>query len=101
MGSPEMTTAGTGISPVGDTGRVDRSAVDDGRTAEAEDPFHDETDGTDSLEDEEIGRAINELENQEKSWFAYLKTKEFYIVLILGYAKYSMRPSACHIYDIY
>jgi hypothetical protein len=52
-------------------------------------------------ENEEIGRAIDELENQEKSWFGYLKTRDFYIVLILGYAKYPLRPWARHIYDIY
>lgn len=97
MVSPEMTkeTAGIGISPVGSTGHDDRS-VNDGRTGGTDEPLHDETDDTDTLPDEEIGRAIDELENQEKSWFAYLKTRDFYIVLILGYAK-----MPCHIYDIY
>ena len=99
MVSPEMTkeTAGIGISPVGSTGHDDR-LVDSGRTGGTEEPLYDETDDTDTLPDEEIGRAIDELENQEKSWFAYLKTRDFYIVLILGYAKCSI---ACHIYDIY
>ncbi|KFX95901.1 hypothetical protein V495_03924 [Pseudogymnoascus sp. VKM F-4514 (FW-929)] len=81
MVSPEMTkeTAVVGISPVESTGHDDRS-INDGRTGGTEDPLHSETDDT----DEEIGRAIDELENKETSWFAYLKTKDFYIVLLLG-----------------
>lgn len=92
MVSPEMTkeTAGIDISPVGSAGHDDRP-VDDGRAAATEQPLHDDSDDTDTPENEEIGRAIDELENQEKSWFGYLKTRDFYIVLILGYAKYSLR----------
>jgi hypothetical protein len=98
MVSPEMTkeTAVVGISPVESTGHDDRS-INDGRTGGTEDPLHSETDDT----DEEIGRAIDELENKETSWFAYLKTKDFYIVLLLGYVIYPMRPSAHHTHDIY
>lgn len=101
MVSPEMTkeTGGIGITPVGSTGHDDKS-VDGGRTDRTEEPLHNDSDDTDSPQSEDIGRAIDELENQEKSWFAYLKTKDFYIVLILGYAKYSMCPSAPRNYDI-
>ncbi|OBT91588.1 hypothetical protein VE01_10409 [Pseudogymnoascus verrucosus] len=87
MVSPEMTkeTAGIDISPVGSAGHDDRR-VDDGRAARTEEPLRDDSDSdeTDTPENEEIGRAIDELENQEKSWFGYLKTRDFYIVLILG-----------------
>jgi hypothetical protein len=99
MVSPEMTKETAGISI---TGHDDRP-VDGGRAAGTEEPLHVDSDSndTDTLENEDIGRAIDELENQEKSWFAYLKTRDFYIVLILGYATHSVRPWARHIYDIY
>lgn len=90
MVSPELTKEAA-VSPVGGTGHDDRS-IYDGRTGGTEEPLHNESDDTDSPQNEEIGRAIDELENQEKSWFAYLKTRDFYIVLILGYAKYPIHP---------
>lgn len=104
MVSPEMTkgTAATAFSQVDSTGHGDRDRSADGaRTGGTEEPLHEGTDDTDTLQDGDIGRAIDELENKEKSWFAYLKTRDFYIVLLLGYAKYSTRPLARHIYDIY
>lgn len=102
MVSPEMAkeTGVIGVTPAWTTGHDDRS-VDGGRSDRTEEPLHDDSDDTDSPHSEEIGRAIDELENQEKSWFAYLKTKDFYIVLILGYVKYSFYPSARHNYGIY
>lgn len=52
----------------------------DDRLPEAEDHAVVESDETgDSIE-----KAIDELENREKSWYAYFKTKDFYIVLVLG-----------------
>ncbi|KFY47293.1 hypothetical protein V494_00048 [Pseudogymnoascus sp. VKM F-4513 (FW-928)] len=76
-------TGGMGISPVETTGHDDRS-VDDVRTDRTEEPLRDESIDTDAAQDQEIGRAIDELENKETSWFAYLKTRDFYIVLLLG-----------------
>ncbi|KAL5349825.1 hypothetical protein ACLOAV_004859 [Pseudogymnoascus australis] len=78
-------TAAIAISPVESTGHGDRDRSADGaRTGGTEEPLHEDTDDTDTLQDEDIGRAIDELENKEKSWFAYLKTRDFYIVLLLG-----------------
>ncbi len=31
------------------------------------------------------GRTVAEIEQSKRGWFAYLKTKNFYIVLVLGY----------------
>jgi solute carrier family 35 protein F1/2 len=38
-----------------------------------------------STDPEVLGQAIGALENKKTSWFAYLTTKEFWIVLAIGY----------------
>jgi len=42
-----------------------------------------DNDAAGEVKNDDIGHAIDELENK-KSWFAYLMTRDFYIVLVLG-----------------
>lgn len=42
------------------------------------------------------GRTIEEFEESKRGWFAYFKTKDFYIVLMLGYVNISSPvPRSC------
>lgn len=80
------------VIPIENAGHGD-TTVDDGlgvvETASAdrdvkEGEPRDVAGDTEGAQSEEIGKAIYELEKKKKSGFAYLTTKDFYIVLLLG-----------------
>lgn len=101
----ELSKSSTGISAglIG-SGHDDKTIEDSlgihgikpGQLDETQENPHDETHTAKEPRNEDIGRAIDELESKETSWFAYLKTRDFYIVLLLGYDIYPINPSARH-----
>lgn len=47
---------------------------------------------TEGAERVELAHALHEIEHKKKSWYAYLLTREFWIVLALGYV---FPPAVC------
>jgi hypothetical protein len=69
--------------PVNDGFQVEETVVGD--MDDIEQRLSKDNDATGDVKNDDIGHAIDELENKnKKSWFAYLMTRDFYIVLVLG-----------------
>lgn len=51
-----------------------------------------EMDATEGAQRVELAEALQEIEGKKKSWYAYLLTREFWIVLALGYV---FPPAVC------
>jgi hypothetical protein len=52
-----------------------------------------EMEAADGVERVELAQAINEIEGKKKAWYAYLTTRDFWIVLLIGFVFLSVPSS--------